>query len=69
MLGIMNAITFDTLSIAQRLKSSGFPDPQAEAVAREIQEAAREDHLVTREFLKGELERLELGITLSKPAP
>ena len=60
----MIAMTFDTLSVAKRLKSSGFSEPQAEAVAREIQEAASEDHLVTRDYLKNGLEKFELRIVL-----
>ncbi len=60
----MTAITFDTLSIAKRLKSSGFSEPQAEALAHEIQEAASEDHLVTREYLKDQLEKVEMRLVV-----
>lgn len=60
----MTAITFDTLAITKRLKHNGFTEPQAEAIAKEIQEAANEDHLVTREYLRNELEKLELRVVL-----
>lgn len=35
----MNAITFDTLKFANRLKSAGVPDKQAEAEAEVLAEA------------------------------
>lgn len=60
----MNAITFDTLSIAKRLKAGGFTEPQAEALAHEIQESSQEDHLVTRDFLRTELEKVEMRMTI-----
>lgn len=60
----MNAITFDTLSIVNRLKSKGFQAEQAEAIARELQEASQEDHLVTRDYLNQRLETLELRLTM-----
>lgn len=60
----MNAITFDTLSISKRLKSGGFSEAQAEAIAYELQEASSEDHLVTRDFLQNEFEKFELRIIL-----
>jgi len=60
----MNAITYDTLSISKRLKAGGFSEPQAEAIAREIQEAAVEDHLVTKDFLREQMINLEEKLNL-----
>jgi hypothetical protein len=64
----MNAVTYDTLSISKRLKSSGFSESQAEAIAHEIQEAAVEDHLVTKDFLRDQLTHLEMRITIKQGA-
>jgi len=64
----MNAITYDTLSISKRLKSSGLPELHAEAIAHEIQEAAMEDHLVTRDYFREQLDMrlsaLEMRMTI-----
>lgn len=60
----MNAITYDTLSISKRLKAGGFSEPQAEAIAHEIQESAMEDHLVTKDFLREQLSYLEMRVTI-----
>jgi hypothetical protein len=60
----MNAITYDTLSVSKRLKSSGIPESHAEAIAHEIQEAAMEDHLVTKDFLRDQLTNLEMRMTI-----
>jgi hypothetical protein len=59
----MTAI-FDTLEISKRLKSAGFPEPQADAITdilRETREfdlsrlATKEDLLATRNDLKNDL--------------
>ena len=60
----MNALTLDTLSIAKRLKSQGFNDTQAEAIAFEMKETAQEDHLVTKHYLDEKLEKVELHMTI-----
>jgi len=42
----MTTVTFDTLELAEKLKSSGIPQEQAEAVVRTIAEA--QTQLVTK---------------------
>jgi hypothetical protein len=49
-------ITFDTLKLVHRLKESGMPEAQAEAVAEAFREASGEAELAT----KRDIERLEL---------
>lgn len=51
----MTSATFDTLAVSKRLQTAGFSQAQAEALATEMQENAREDHLVTREYLDEKL--------------
>jgi hypothetical protein len=58
----MNAPTFDSLSFSQRLKASGFSEMQTNTLACEIREVAREDHLVTKDFLRDQLEKIELKL-------
>jgi len=55
----MNAITFDSLSFSQQLKAGGFSETQAETLAHAMQHHAGDDHLVTKDFLRSELERLD----------
>ncbi len=57
---IMAAITFDTLKYANRLKSAGVPDKQAEAEAEALSEALEVNlkELVTKEDLHREIESL-----------
>jgi len=52
----MASITFDTLKFVRRLKDSGIPEAQAEAVAEAFKEASGEAELATRQ----DIERLEL---------
>jgi hypothetical protein len=56
----MAAITFDTLKYANRLKSAGVPDKQAEAEAEALSEALEVNlkELVTKEDLHREIESL-----------
>jgi hypothetical protein len=58
--GTMAAITFDTLKYANRLKSAGVPDKQAEAEAEALSEALEVNlkELVTKEDLHHEIEFL-----------
>ncbi len=51
------AITFDTLAFAKRLKSSGFTEQQAEALA-EVQGEIIEERLATKQ----DLEALRLAL-------
>lgn len=57
----MAAITFDTLKYANKLKSAGVPDKQAEAEAEALSEALEVNlkELVTKEYLNHELRDLE----------
>lgn len=50
----MTTITFDTLLLVDKLKASGIPQEQAEAVVRVIADA--QNHLVTTDDLKSSLE-------------
>jgi len=52
----MANITFDTLKFVRRLKDSGIPEAQAEAVAEAFKEASGEAELATKQ----DIERLEL---------
>ena len=49
----MTTVTFDTLKFANKLKSAGVPDKQAEAEAEAISEALEVNlkDLVTKEYL------------------
>jgi hypothetical protein len=54
----MAAITFDTLKFANKLKSAGVPDKQAEAEAEALSEALEVNlkELVTKEYLDAKLQ-------------
>ena len=67
------ASTFDTLEISKRLKSAGFADAQAEAltvVLRETRDAdlshlaTKDDLVLPRSELRGELELLRRDLTI-----
>ena len=55
----MAAITFDTLKFANKLKSAGVPDKQAEAEAEALAEALEVNlkELVTKEYLDVKLQQ------------
>ena len=55
----MAAITFDTLKFANKLKSAGVPDKQAEAEAEALSEALEVNlkELVTKEYLDAKLQQ------------
>ncbi len=55
----MAAITFDTLKFANKLKSAGVPDKQAEAEAEALSEALEVNlkELVTKEYLDTKLQQ------------
>lgn len=57
----MSTITFDTLKFANKLKSAGVPDKQAEAEAEALSEALEVNlkELVTKEYLRNELRDVE----------
>jgi len=48
----MASITFDTLKFVHRLRESGIPESQAEAIAEAFKEASGEAETVTKEDLK-----------------
>jgi hypothetical protein len=58
------AITFDTLKFANKLKSAGVPDKQAEAEAEALSEALEVNlkELVTKEYLSREIRDIEQRI-------
>jgi hypothetical protein len=55
----MSAITFDTLKYANKLKSAGVPDKQAEAEAEALSEALEVNLkvLVTKEYLDAKFQQ------------
>lgn len=60
----MATITFDSLRIADKLKTAGFTAEQAEAVARVIVET--QDELVTRNNLDSALSPLRTDLAVIK---
>ena len=60
----MSTITFDSLKLADKLKTAGFTAEQAEAVVRVIAEA--QDELVTKKDLDIALAPLKADIHLLK---
>ena len=60
----MVTITFDSLRIADKLKTAGFTAEQAEAVVRVIVET--QDELVTRNYLDCALSALRTGLAVIK---
>lgn len=55
----MTTIIFDTHKFIRRLRSAGFEEAQAEAVAEAFQEAQAESLPVTRDYLDTRLYELE----------
>lgn len=55
----MNAIAFDTLKFARRLKDAGVPEKQAEAEAEALADVfeSQQDELATRQYLDARLEK------------
>lgn len=51
----MSTITFDTLKFVETLVAAGLPTSQAKAIAEAFRDATGTE-LVTRDFLKAELE-------------
>ncbi len=45
----------DTLNLSKNFANCGFTQPQAEALAIAINDAGRDDHLVTKEYLDDKL--------------
>ena len=57
------AITFDTLRASQRLRDTGVPEDQAQAIVATISDSVPED-VVTNAVLKAELRALEQRMTI-----
>ena len=57
---LMSSVTFDTHKFIRKLRDSGMPDAQAEAVADAFREAQGEADLST----KSDLRELELRLTI-----
>lgn len=57
--------TFDTLSVARKLKAAGVSPEQAEAHAEAIAEAVIGGNLVTRDYLDKRLAELQNRILLA----
>ena len=60
----MSTITFDSLKLADKLKTAGFTAAQAEAIVRVIAEA--QDELVTKKDLEISLAPLKADVNLLK---
>jgi len=70
----MSAITFDTHKFIRRLKDSGLPEAQAEAIADAFREAQGEAELATKQdivgvkqdiaLLKRDIQEMELRLTI-----
>ena len=58
------AMTFDALSAAKALKGAGVPEASAEAIVSVVGQTSRSEHLVTRNDLKNDLEKLESRLKL-----
>ncbi len=56
----MTAITFDTLKFVHRLRESGIPETQAEAIAEAFKDASGGAELAT----KADITRLETAVLL-----
>ena len=60
-------MAFDTHAYIKKLKSVGVSEEQAEVQAEALSNALGEE-LVTKQFLKAEIERLELRLTVKMGA-
>jgi hypothetical protein len=58
----MATITFDTLKFTRRLKESGLPEQQAEAIADAFRDAQSEADLATRQDLELAVRTLESNL-------
>ena len=59
-------VTFDTLAFSERLVASGVPEDQAKEHARALSDALEAKDLVTKEFLRAELEPIRSELKLIK---
>jgi hypothetical protein len=58
----MATVTFDTLKFTRRLKESGLPEQQAEAIADAFRDAQSEADLATRQDLELAVRTLEANL-------
>jgi len=58
----MATITFDTLKFTRRLRESGLPEQQAEAIADAFRDAQSEANLATRQDIELAIKTLELNL-------
>jgi hypothetical protein len=63
----MATVAFDTHAYIKKLKSVGVSEEQAEVQAEALSNAFGEE-LVTKQYLKAEIERLELRLTVKMGA-
>jgi hypothetical protein len=63
----MATVAFDTHAYIKKLKSAGVSEEQAEVQAEALSNALGEE-LVTKQYLKAEIERLELRLTVKMGA-
>jgi len=61
----MSTIPFDTLKFTKRLEAAGMSSEHAEAIAEAFGEATGSE-LVTKDFLRGELQALRADFAASK---
>lgn len=59
----MSTITFDTLKFTKRLKESGLPEAQAEAISEAFIDAQGQLDLVTKQDLEIAVKTLEANLT------
>ena len=62
----MVAVTFGTLKFTKRLKESGFPEAQAEALVDAVLGVTSEAELVPKKDLQIELASIKTALTLIK---
>jgi hypothetical protein len=58
----MATITFDTLKFTRRLRESGLPEQQAEAIADAFRDAQSEADLATRQDIEIAIRTLEANL-------
>jgi len=58
----MATITFDTLKFTRRLRESGLPEQQAEAIADAFRDAQSEADLATRQDIELAIRTLEANL-------
>ena len=56
--------TFDTLKIAENFAQAGFDEQKSRTLANQFGKLANNDEVVTKDFLKSELEKFQLKLTI-----